>query len=448
MIVRPLRGWVSPAAYPLLAPPLLLVQHVAVALAFRAHAAPIELDSGFWLLPLRRLGSLSSLEGVEAAVVFAATLLSYGALAALSFRRAARSRMGFGLATFTVLPGFQAGAALLLAVLPFERGSPPEAEEPEPDEEERPGVNVAHVLQGLFAGIAILVLAVLLSALAFGAYGWGLFVMTPFLVGLTTAYLANRRTALEQGQSNMLVMSAAALGALSLVMLALEGLVCIIILAPLALAFAYMGGAIGRALALDRNARDRPLMVVALLPAIFALEAAVPPSAAMDTHESVDIAAPPTAVWRALTSGEAIAVPAGLLARSGLAYPLRGRLLGQGVGAERLGYFSTGVARERVTAWEPGRSLAFRVLTQPPAMEEMSPYRRVHAPHVMGYFTTDQTRFVLRPLAAGGTRLTVTASHRLKIDPIPYWEPLARWATSANSRRVLLDIKTKAERAR
>jgi hypothetical protein len=451
MILRPFRGGISPAAYPVLAPPLLLVQHAAVALAFRAGGAPVPLDEGFWLLPLRRLGALSSLTGIHAAFVFAATLLSYAALAALSFRRAARSHMGFGLAAFTVLPGFQAGAVILLAFLPFNLRSPHEAGDPEPAEEEeegRPGADVAHALQGLFAGMAILVLAVLLSALAFGAYGWGLFVMTPFLVGFTTAYLANRRNPLEQMQSNMLVMSAAMLGAVSLLMLALEGLVCILLLAPLALGVAMIGGVIGRGLALDRNARDRPLMVVALLPAVFALEAAVPPSAAMDTRESIDISAPPAAVWRALTSEEPIAVPAGLLARAGLAYPLRGRLLGKAVGAERLGYFSTGAARERITAWEPGRSLAFRVLTQPPAMEEMSPYRRVHAPHVSGYFTTGETRFSLRPLAAGGTRLTVTASHRLKIDPIPYWEPLARWATSANSRRVLLDIKTKAERVR
>ena len=73
---------------------------------------------------------------------------------------------------------------------------------------------------------------------------------------------------------------------------------------------------------------------------------------------------------------------------AGLAYPIRGQLLGQGIGAIRLGEFSTGTARERITEWMPGRRLAFAVLTQPPAMEEMSPYRRVHSPHVQGYFET------------------------------------------------------------
>jgi len=48
----------------------------------------------------------------------------------------------------------------------------------------------------------------------------------------------------------------------------------------------------------------------------------------------------------------------------------------------RLGEFSTGIARERVTEWRPSRKLAFVVESQPPMMEEMSPYRRVHAPHL------------------------------------------------------------------
>ena len=57
----------------------------------------------------------------------------------------------------------------------------------------------------------------------------------------------------------------------------------------------------------------------------------------------------------------------GLVGAAGLAYPLRGRLLSRGVGVIRLGEFSTGTARERVTEWVPGRRLGFAVLSQPPS---------------------------------------------------------------------------------
>jgi len=424
---------------------LLLVQHVAVALLYWKYGTNIEPDAEFWVLPLHRIGRLLLANGVDVALVFGAVFLSYAALGALSFRRAARSDLGFSLAVASILPGLQLLTVPVLACLPL-RWEDPEAEPEEVPERERPGVDAAHVLQGLFAGIALIVAAVLISAVTFGAYGWGLFVMTPFMVGLTTAYLANRRNPLDLHQTNLLVSSALGLGGLALLMLALEGAVCLVLIAPLALGLALIGGAIGRGVAMERNSRDKPLMAVALLPLVFALEAAMPPSAAIASQESIDIAAPAPAVWRAMTSGADIAEPPGLVGRAGLAYPLRGTLLGSGVGAVRIGVFSTGLARERVTDWVPDRRLAFRVLSQPPAMEEMSPYRRVHAPHVRGYFETGETRFTLTPLPGGGTRLTVAASHVLRIDPIPYWEPLARWAASTNSRRVLVDLKHKAER--
>ena len=190
--------------------------------------------------------------------------------------------------------------------------------------------------------------------------------------------------------------------------------------------------------------RDTPLMSVAFLPALFALEGAMPPAVPIEMRETIDIAAPPRAVWSVLIGSEPIGVRPGLVGQAGLAYPIGARLVGQGIGAERLGQFSTGTARERITAWTPGRRLAFVVLSQPPAMEEMSPYRRVHAPHVQRYFDTVETSFDLQPLRNGCTRLTAHATHVLRVDPVLYWEPVARWAIHLNVARVLSDIGAKA----
>jgi hypothetical protein len=126
---------------------------------------------------------------------------------------------------------------------------------------------------------------------------------------------------------------------------------------------------------------------------------------------------------------------------------MSGRLEGEGVGAKRIGAFSTGTATEIVTEWKRYRALAFRVEGQPPAMEEMSPYRRVHAPHVQGYFLTGETRFELMPIGSNQTLLRVSSEHKLRIDPVPYWEPIARLAIRQNVGRVLEDIKQKSERA-
>src|SRR5262249_40655060 len=131
--------------------------------------------------------------------------------------------------------------------------------------------------------------------------------------------------------------------------------------------------------------------------------------------------------------------------RLGVAYAVRGELTGEGVGAIRLGEFSTGIAREQVTEWVPGRKLAFVVLDDVPAMRELSPYTHVHAPHVVGYFRTSHTSFELVPRADGGTDLIERTSHALRLEPVYYWLPLARWVVAENNARVLAQIKRRAE---
>ena len=286
------------------------------------------------------------------------------------------------------------------------------------------------------------------SALLFRTYGWGLFVLTPLVVGFTTGYLVNRHELLRVGENYGLVLLSAALGCVGLVLFALEGLICLILASPLAALLAIAGGAMGRSLARRNIDPAAPFYSVALLPFMFAIDAAAAPEALMLTEESIVISAPAARIWQELVSDEPIAEPPPLAGRLGLAYPRRAELAGTGVGAARTGYFSTGAAQERVTAWEAGRTLGFVVLTQPPAMTELSPYDRVHAPHLVGYFETGEMRFDLQPLAGGRTRLSVTAAHRLRLEPIIYWEPIARWAIQMNARRVLRDFKAKAEAKR
>lgn len=434
-----LAGRVTPPVYALLVPLVLLAQHLAVALCYRWAGETLELDLGFWLLPLRRLADMRGLSSAMAASVFLIGFLVAWALAVLSFRRATWSNRGHWLSLFAIFPVLQLPAMAVLAVLP--RGL---AATDDPDVER---IDIVDVLQGIIAGIGLIVAAVLVSALTLGAYGWGLFVSTPFVVGMTTGYIANRRILRSAANTLTYVALAGALGGLALMMLALEGFICIVLIAPLGFLAAWLGGLVGRTIARVGHHRGAPLMSVTALPLLFAVEAAMPPAVPIATAESIEIAAPPAAVWRIVTGSRPIGLSPGLPGVAGLAYPVRGQLLGQGVGARRLGTFSTGIAVERVTDWQPDRLLAFTVLSQPPAMEEMSPYRHVHAPHLYGYVVTGDTRYILTPLRNGGTRLTLEATTILRIDPIVYFEPIARWAFRSNVRRVLTSAKLQAEGA-
>jgi hypothetical protein len=428
---------VSPARYVFIAPPLLLTQHFFVAVCFWFNGKSVPLNWEFWIFPIRRLANMADISSALAASGFLFCLAVSWALALLSFRRANWAGHGHAISLFAMIPSLQMLAVAAMLVLP--KAKPVEIEIAEETVSQVPPV-----LLGVLSGVSIIVGATVISALTFGAYGWGLFVMTPFLVGVTTAYFANRWYEISSVQTINAVIMAGFLGSLALLMLALEGLACILLIAPLAAVLAILGGLIGRAMARNRDSKTQPLMSIALLPLIFAVESAIPPSMTMETQQSIEISADRNSVWKALTSDAPVDKPAGLVGFAGLAYPIESHLVGSGRGAERLGVFSTGLSRERVTRWEPGVSLGFRVEKQPPAMEEMSPYRKVHAPHLEGYFDTTQTSFTLRTLPNGSTLLTARATHILRIDPVLYWEPIARWAIKQNVNRVLADIKAKA----
>ena len=164
------------------------------------------------------------------------------------------------------------------------------------------------------------------------------------------------------------------------------------------------------------------------------------------TVESIDVAASPAAVWDSIVHMGPIPDAPAAPFRWGLAYPLRGEIHGAGIGAIRVGVFSTGVAYERVTEWAPGRKLSFIVLSDPPSMHELSPYAHVNAPHVRGYFRTRDARFTITPLANGRTRLTLATHHDLDLEPALYWLPMAQWAVHANKVRVLRHFRDQAER--
>jgi hypothetical protein len=204
---------------------------------------------------------------------------------------------------------------------------------------------------------------------------------------------------------------------------------------------------VGREIAARRRSRKAAAMSVALLPLLLAGETLLPPRADFESVESVIVAATPDAVWDSIVHMGPIPDAPAVPFRWGLAYPMRGEIWGSGVGAIRLGVFSTGVAYERVVEWKPGQELDFIILSDPPSMRELSPYDEVHAPHTQGYFRTRDARFTIEPLSDGHTRLSLATHHDLDLGPALYWLPFARWAVHANKVRVLRHFQQQAESA-
>ena len=83
------------------------------------------------------------------------------------------------------------------------------------------------------------------------------------------------------------------------------------------------------------------------------------------------IDAPPDEVWRHVVSFSDLEPPNDWLFRSGVAYPIRARIEGTGVGAVRHCEFSTGAFVEPIEVWDEPRLLRFAVTSNPAPMRRM-----------------------------------------------------------------------------
>lgn len=456
------KGPIGRLTYLLWIVPVFLSQHAFVWLVATWQGLPISFDDfQFYVYPLRSLIAdathvvvFDNMPRTTRLILpiwlliagFVFVLLQIWATVALSYRRAVDARMDAWLAAAAIAPMIQFVAIPVLCTITHGDRS---EEAPVPAEErQRRMSGWGGGLQGMLAGMALTLAGVVVSALIFGSYGYGVFLVSPFLMGLVTAGVANARADLDGGETIGLVAATSFLGGLALVVTALEGIGCIIMAAPLGICMAIIGGMLGREAGRSgRHGGGQMASSVAILPIVVAIEAVFPPFARFETVQSIEVAAPPDRVWKAIVRMETITEPVSLIHHVGIAYPVRGRVFGEGVGALRYGDFSTGTAVERVTAWEENRKLTFVVLKDIPGLRELSPYRHVHAPHVHGYFTTRETSFELIPRAGGVTEVVERTSHQLKLDPALYWLPFARYMVDTNNARVLRHIKAQAERS-
>ncbi|MES1200961.1 MAG: SRPBCC family protein [Pseudomonadota bacterium] len=437
------KGELGRFAYAGLSLAAFFAQHVFAYGAFFARGLGLDTPWWFWLSPLRVLANKFGFQPDWLLLLgLALTLLADWALLALAYRRARKTSIDPAWSVLAVVPGVQALIFLSLFLAPDAK---PTVEAPTGTG--AAGSKTRALAIGLAAGVFCCVGAVAFSTLVLGLYGYGLFIGAPFVVGVIVAYIANREANLRMMETTQLVFGALGLGALALMGFALEGAICIVMASPLVAFMGWVGGIIGQGLARRRRERDgrTVLMSVALLPLLVSSEALMPPRADFESVESIEIAASPMQVWDSVVHMGPIPDAPAAPFRWGLAYPLRGEIHGEGVGAVRRGVFSTGVAYERVTAWEPGRRLDFIVLSDPPSMHELSPYAHVNAPHVRGYFRTRDARFAITPLPNGHTRLTLSTHHDLDLEPALYWLPLAQWAVHANKTRVLQHFRRQAE---
>jgi uncharacterized membrane protein YhaH (DUF805 family) len=259
-------------------------------------------------------------------------------------------------------------------------------------------------------------------------YGAGLFVGAPFFSGFAAVLLLIHLDPLAKFWRSFLAAAMACVLCFTpILFFAIEGLICLVMAAPILLVLVFLGAGLGYLVA--RGTRRPAPLAVSLafgFPLIFALDLLFPTQPDLrEVRSEIVVAAPPTVVWKHVISFSELPPPTELMFKVGVACPQRAVIHGSGVGAVRHCEFTTGAFVEPVTVWKPGEELSFRVAAQPDALRELTLWKGVRPPHLDGYIQSKRGQFKLEAMPGGKTRLIGTTWYELRIGPEAYW---AQWS--------------------
>ncbi|MBT9547146.1 MAG: hypothetical protein IV090_17270 [Candidatus Sericytochromatia bacterium] len=292
------------------------------------------------------------------------------------------------------------------------------------------------------------------------SYGIFLFLALPFVMGLTSSLFYSSRAKLTPGRFEQVKLGLLSLFVLSLGILAfaLEGVICLLMAAPLGIVANLLGVAMGMSKGLrlhnkgKGNSMPLSVLMLAVLPSSLGLdlvqesEFKKPAAPLRAVTTSVEIQAPPSVVWESVIRFPKLPAPTEPLFQLGIAYPTHAEIIGEGVGALRTCHFSTGAFTEPITVWNRPHELAFDVVAQPNPMTELTLWK-IHPPHLEGYFVSKRGKFELTALPGGKTRLTGTTWYSQRIYPEFYWSLWTDGIIHSIHERVLGHIQTQAEKA-
>ncbi|HZY63257.1 MAG TPA: hypothetical protein VFE38_12105 [Edaphobacter sp.] len=243
---------------------------------------------------------------------------------------------------------------------------------------------------------------------------------SPVVIGILTIRRAEAHSPIRVWQWILLPWISVGLMLVTLWLFVIEGTICVVMAAPIALVCASIGGVIGGIWGRLHKPSNRILTCIAVLPLIFApLEARVtaPPSTRTVASEIL-IHAPAATIWQNIERVPAIA-PSELRStwtyRIGFPRPIEATLSYEGVGGVRHASFERGLLFiETITAWEPQHRIAFSIK----ADSAHIPTTTLDEHVTIGgrYFDVLNGEYTLEPLANGDTMLHLVSHQRLSTD--------------------------------
>ena len=401
---------------------------------------PLTYLHPFLSVRVEALGLDASSWAVMAMAIWALPFIWIGV--SMSMRRASHAGLPPLIALLFLLP--MLNMLLILALC----ASPPgdDTSPPDPKDVEGGSMMVAAIKAVALTSLLGLA-ATVLAVFGLGDYSSTLFVATPFVMGVLGTWVLSQQGRVTLGRAILVSVMGVTICGGALVLFSLEGVLCLVMASPIAYTLGAMGAAVGIVIVRGAAIPDPSVTAMMIgLPLMGVLESRVPtelPLRAVTTD--IVIEAAPEDIWPNVIGFSELPPPQDWMMKTGVACPMRARIEGEGVGAVRHCEFTTGAFVEPITTWEPPHLLAFDVVEQPPSMEEWSPWRVVHAPHIVGTMQSQRGQFELIEIAPNRTRLVGTTWYTLDLAPGAYWSLFSNAVVHRIHGRVLRHIKGLSE---
>lgn len=296
-------------------------------------------------------------------------------------------------------------------------------------------------------GITVIIsgLLTLLGIYGIREYGIAMFILTPLFIGSCSTILYGLKKEITQSDAMLIGFITLGIFTITLLLFAIEGVICIAMAAPIGLLLTWAGSLIGYLILkkIPKNAPTSMLILIATIPIMAFIEKdKIPKLTSVVT--SIDISADPETVWKNVVEFPQLEEPTEIIFKTGIAYPINAKIEGTGVGSVRYCNFTTGSFVEPITVWNEPRILKFDVVEQPAPMKELS-FWDIDAPHLHDYFVSKQGQFKLTALPNGKTRLEGTTWYYHNIKPAFYWQRWSEHIIHKIHYRVLTHIKYNSE---
>ena len=289
------------------------------------------------------------------------------------------------------------------------------------------------------ASVAVVFLAVMITCgfalVGDGRYGLTVFLLLPGTAGGLAVWVKQPETG---GRAFGIGAIAGGLAPMLFLLLGVEGVICAAMAWPLATLLGGIGGWLAYQMTNWRvPTRGLPALLFLPLTTLGWDFNAKPP--VFEVHTSMEIAAPPERVWKYVVAFPDLPEPTEWYFHTGVAYPVRTRIEGSGVGAARYCELSTGPVVETIDTWDEPRLLRFRVTSTPPPMRERMLYGNAQPKHLHGYMVSKEGQFRLTALPNGHTLVEGTSWYQHGLWPAVYW----RWWSDAIVHRIHLRVLNK-----